>query len=152
MAVYILNNMTIHDRAEYDSYLRAFLGVFRKFDGEILAAQDAPEPVEGAWPYDRTILLRFPSREAAQRWYESPEYRAIAEHRLAGTKSNVVILDGLPSSDSRPGRPARWRVWRQDEHGNRFEVSRGHSEDEARRRAAELESRGHKQGYGVEPE
>jgi len=151
MAVYVLNNMTIHDRAEYDAYLRAFLGVFRKFDGEILAAQDAPEPVEGAWPYDRTILLRFPSREAAQRWYESPEYREIAGHRLRGTKSNVVILDGLPAP-APPDRPARWLVWRQDEHGNRFEVSRGHTEEEARRRAAELESRGHKQWYGVEPE
>ena len=50
MAVYILNNMTIHDRAEYDRYLRAFLGVFRKYQGEILAAVDAPAPVEGEWP------------------------------------------------------------------------------------------------------
>jgi uncharacterized protein (DUF1330 family) len=98
VAVYIVSNMTIHDRAEYDTYLRAFLGVFRRFDGEILAAQDGPEPVEGAWPYDRTILLRFPSREAAQRWYESPEYREIARHRRNGTKSNVVILDGFPSA------------------------------------------------------
>ena len=31
MAVYIVNNMTIHDRAAYDTYLRAFMGVFRKF-------------------------------------------------------------------------------------------------------------------------
>lgn len=96
MAVYIVNNMTIHDRAAYDTYLRAFMGVFRKFDGEVLAAVDAPEPVEGEWPYDRTILLRFPSREDARRWTDSPEYQAIATHRRAGTKSNVVLLDGLP--------------------------------------------------------
>jgi uncharacterized protein (DUF1330 family) len=95
MAVYILNNMTIHDRAEYDSYLRAFMGVFRKFQGEILAAVDAPAPVEGEWPYDRTILLRFPSREEALRWSESPEYREIASHRRNGTRSNVVILEGF---------------------------------------------------------
>lgn len=97
MSVYIINNMTIHDRAEYDTYLRAFMGVFRKFDGEVLAAVDAPSPVEGEWPYDRTILLRFPSREAALRWSESAEYREIARHRWNGTKSNVVMLDGLPA-------------------------------------------------------
>jgi uncharacterized protein (DUF1330 family) len=95
MAVYIINNMTIHDRAEYETYLRAFMGVFRRFDGQVLAAEDAPSPVEGEWPYDRTILLRFPSREAALRWSESPEYRVIARHRLSGTTSNVVILEGL---------------------------------------------------------
>ena len=95
MAVYIINNMTIHDRAEYDTYLRAFMGVFRKFNGDVLAAVDAPSPVEGQWPYDRTILLRFPSREDALRWSESPEYKEIAKHRVNGTKSNVVILEGL---------------------------------------------------------
>ena len=100
MAVYIINNMTIHDRAEYEKYLRAFMGVFRKFKGEVLAAQDAPTPSEGTWPYDRTILLSFPSREEALRWSESPEYREIAKHRLNGTKSNVVILDGLPPRKS----------------------------------------------------
>jgi uncharacterized protein (DUF1330 family) len=94
MPVYIVNNMRIHDRAEYDTYLRAFMSVFRRFEGEVLAAVDAPSPVEGTWPYDRTILLRFPSREEALRWSESPEYREIAKHRLAGTTSNVVILEG----------------------------------------------------------
>lgn len=100
MAVYIINSMTIHDRAEYEKYLGAFMGVFRKFKGEVLAARDAPTPSEGTWPYDRTILLSFPSREEALRWSESPEYREIAKHRLNGTKSNVVILDGLPSRKS----------------------------------------------------
>lgn len=92
MAVYVINNMTIHDRAEYETYLRAFMDVFRKYKGEVLAAQDAPEPREGTWPYDRTILLSFPSREEALRWSESAEYREIAKHRLNGTTSNVVML------------------------------------------------------------
>jgi uncharacterized protein (DUF1330 family) len=98
MAVYIINNMTIHDRAEYDTYVRAFMPVFAKFNGQVLAVQDAPEPAEGAWPYDRTVLLSFPSREDAARWARSPEYREIAKHRRAGTTSNVVILDGLPAA------------------------------------------------------
>jgi uncharacterized protein (DUF1330 family) len=96
MAVYIINNMTIHDRAAYDTYVRAFMPVFRKFNGTVLAVQDAPQPTEGTWPYDRTVLLSFPTREDATRWASSPEYREIAKHRLAGTTSNVVILDGLP--------------------------------------------------------
>ena len=96
MAVYIINNMTIHDRGEYDAYVRAFLPVFQKYTGEILAVTDAPPPLEGQWPYDRTVVLSFPSREEARRWYESPEYQEIAKHRFQGTTSNVVILDGLP--------------------------------------------------------
>ena len=95
MTVYVINNMTIHDRAEYDAYLRAFMPVFRKYEGKVLAAQDRPQPIEGSWPYERTILLSFPSREALDRWSQSPEYQEIAKHRLAGTVSNVVVLEGF---------------------------------------------------------
>ena len=98
MAVYIINNMTIHDRAAYDRYVRAFMDVFARFAGRVLAVQDAPMPVEGTWPYDRTVLLSFPTRDEALRWANSPEYRQIAEDRHAGTTSNVVILDGLTST------------------------------------------------------
>jgi uncharacterized protein (DUF1330 family) len=97
MSVYIINNMTINDREEYDAYLFTFMDVFRSFCGRVLVAQDKPSPLEGAWPHDRTIVLWFPSREEALRWYESPEYQAIVVHRFNGTDSNVVFLDGLGS-------------------------------------------------------
>ncbi|GGN43366.1 hypothetical protein FHR83_001810 [Actinoplanes campanulatus] len=43
----------------------------------------------------------------------------------------------------------RWRVWRQDDNGNRFVVARFTSRAEAEKLAAEMESRGHKQLYWV---
>ena len=44
-----------------------------------------------------------------------------------------------------------WSVWRQDEHGNRFEMARGLGCDAARAAAADFEARGHKQHYWAEP-
>lgn len=98
MTVYIINNMTIHDRDEYKTYSHLFMPVFQKYEGSILAAQSGLVPLEGTWPYDRTVLLSFPSKEAADCWAQSPEYQEIAKHRLAGTFSNVVQLEGLPQS------------------------------------------------------
>jgi catechol 2,3-dioxygenase-like lactoylglutathione lyase family enzyme len=46
----------------------------------------------------------------------------------------------------------RWAVWRQDDHGNRFLISRGHSRTEAERLCLEFEARGHKQTYWASPE
>lgn len=43
-----------------------------------------------------------------------------------------------------------YRVMRQDDNGNRFEVARGLERAEAERLAAEFEARGHKQLYWVE--
>jgi uncharacterized protein (DUF1330 family) len=95
MTVYIINNMTIHDREAYKTYLRAFSPVFERHGGSVLAVQDSPRPMEGAWPYDRTVLLSFPSRQAAEDWIGSPEYVEIARYRKAGTVSNVVMLDAF---------------------------------------------------------
>jgi uncharacterized protein (DUF1330 family) len=92
MSVYIINNMVIHDREEYGKYVRAFLPIFLKYHGEVVALQDNPTALEGAWPYSRTVILRMPSAEKTREWYESPEYQAIAAYRWKSTESNVVIL------------------------------------------------------------
>ena len=97
MPVYIINNMNVRDRDEYKAYLRGFMPVFEQYGGTVLAAQDNPVPAEGEWPYHRTILLSFPSRQLAELWSNSPEYKRIAAHRHAGTTSNVLFLDGLTS-------------------------------------------------------
>jgi hypothetical protein len=44
-----------------------------------------------------------------------------------------------------------WSVWRQDDHGNRFEVRQGLSQADALCLVAEFEARGHKQSYWAEP-
>ncbi|GIH16372.1 SPOR domain-containing protein [Rugosimonospora africana] len=42
-----------------------------------------------------------------------------------------------------------WTVWRQDDNGNQYEVSRHDSRADAESAAATLEARGHKQTYWV---
>jgi len=107
MTVYIINNMTVHDQEEYRKYVKDFMPVFERFGDQILAVQNAPSAVEGTWPFDRTVLLSFPTREAALQWSNSPQYRAIAVHRRAGTTSNVVILDALPPMPAPDDAPAQ---------------------------------------------
>jgi len=102
MAVYIINNMLIHDPEEYRIYERAFMPTFLPYGGEVLAVQDDPKPHEGTWPYSRTVLLRMPSEEQARAWYESPEYQQIAKHRWNATQSNVVILPEFKIPGSKP--------------------------------------------------
>lgn len=56
-------------------------------------------------------------------------------------------MDNLSSLTSQ-----RWRVWRQDDNGNRFLISRNLSEEDAIKPAQHLESRGHKQVYWADCE
>lgn len=94
MTVYIVAQITIHDRAEYGRYEEGFMPVWQKFSGELLAVSEDPVVVEGEWPCTRTVLLRFPTAEEARRWYGSPEYQAIAQHRFRASTGNAVIIEG----------------------------------------------------------
>jgi uncharacterized protein (DUF1330 family) len=98
MAVYIIAQIDIRDRAEYEQYAAGFLEIFARYAGELLVVSENPQVVEGAWPYTRTVLLRFPSAEEARRWYESPEYQALAQHRLRASTANVIVAEGLPGT------------------------------------------------------
>jgi uncharacterized protein (DUF1330 family) len=49
--------------------------------------------VEGEWPWTRTVLLRFPSKEAFDRWYGSPEYQEIARTRWAAATANLILVE-----------------------------------------------------------
>ncbi len=55
-------------------------------------------------------------------------------------------------SDPSPASEPTWAVHRQDDNGNRYVVQTGLTREAAEQLAAELEARGHKQVYWVEPE
>ena len=93
MSVYIIAQISIHDRDGYCRYEEGFMDVFAQFTGELLAVSENPTVVEGAWPCTRTVLMRFPSAEEARRWYTSPEYQAIAQHRFRASTGNAVVVE-----------------------------------------------------------
>ena len=93
MSVYVIAQISIHDRDEYRRYEAGFMDVFAQFAGELLAVSEDPAVVEGQWPCTRTVLMRFPSAEEARRWYSSPEYQAIAQHRFRASTGNAVLVE-----------------------------------------------------------
>ncbi|HEU4429840.1 MAG TPA: DUF1330 domain-containing protein [Myxococcota bacterium] len=95
MPVYIVAELTIDDRAEYARYEAGFMEIFQRYRGELLAVDEAPRVIEGEWKHTRTVLLRFPDQAEAERWYRSPEYQAIAQHRWRASRANVALLKGI---------------------------------------------------------
>jgi Domain of unknown function (DUF1330) len=51
--------------------------------------------LEGQWQNPRTVIIEFPTREAAEAWYKSPDYQKIIDLRLKSTCGNLIILDGM---------------------------------------------------------
>jgi uncharacterized protein (DUF1330 family) len=95
MAAYLIGQVTVHDSAEFEKYVAGFMEVTAPFEGRPLVATDDFEVLEGSWPRTRTVVLEFPSMEHAKRWYESPGYQAIAQHRFKSSTSNLILAGGF---------------------------------------------------------
>ena len=95
VTVYAIAQLSIHDRVRYDRYMAAFMPVFARYGGRLLAADEHPGVVEGQWSGDRVVLLEFPDRDTYMAWANSPEYQEIAKDRLAAAQTVVLLVRGL---------------------------------------------------------
>ena len=95
MTAYIVAQLKFKDLDAYRRYQQAFPAVFAKFDGRLLAADEAPRVLEGEWSGDKIVILAFPDEAEARRFQDDPEYQAIASDRKAGADAIVVLLSGV---------------------------------------------------------
>ena len=51
--------------------------------------------LEGEWDYPRTAIIHFEDEAEAKRWYESPEYKAAAQHRFTSATNNLILAKGI---------------------------------------------------------
>lgn len=93
--VYLTANITINDRDRYSDYEAGFADIFLKFQGQVLAVDDAATTMEGEQVWTRHVILRFPDRAAAMAWYESPEYQELASIRFEASDASVFLIEGL---------------------------------------------------------
>ena len=95
MTCYLIAQINVRDREGYRKYLEGFDQVFKDYKGIVMAADNQPEVLEGEWPYQRTVLIRFRDMEEARRWYTSPQYQSLARQRQGVSDSNIVLVRGM---------------------------------------------------------
>ena len=97
--VYMIANLVPHDDlTEYRLYEKGFFPMLKKHGGSFLTFDDNIKHMEGTEPRPgRIIIFQFPSEEAAEAWYNDPEYQALSEHRRAGAElKSLTMVHGLP--------------------------------------------------------
>jgi uncharacterized protein (DUF1330 family) len=92
MASYLVANYHITNPEGYAAYLAAVGPTIAAHGGKILVAGADSTAVEGN-PGPVTVVLEFPTREALEGWYESPEYSEIINLRTDNTEGLLVFAD-----------------------------------------------------------
>ena len=80
-----------------EDYRRISCGVFKKFSGRLLSADESPDVQEGGWDRDKVVLMSFPDEAAYRAWAGSPEYQEISKDRKAGATAIVLLVKGFGS-------------------------------------------------------
>lgn len=91
---YILAEIAVANPEPYQDYLAAVTPMVGKLGGAYLVRGGRSERREGAAPAGRLVLLEFASFDAAQAFYDSPEYQAILPMRTANATSRVIVMEG----------------------------------------------------------
>lgn len=94
MAAYIIATYDVTDPAGFSAYGPAVGPTFAGHEMEVLVLDSDTTSVEGETP-KTTVVLKFPSQEAARAWYDSPEYSAIKHLRTDNSEGRMVLAEGF---------------------------------------------------------
>jgi uncharacterized protein (DUF1330 family) len=107
MVAYIVAHVDVHDPERYKEYSSRVAPTVVAHGGWFVGrapSGDDIEVLEGDIKPARSVLIGFPDRAAARRWFDSPEYQAAAAIRRGVSDGSIWIVDEVPAT---PGVPTR---------------------------------------------
>lgn len=93
MKAYWVAHVSIDDLETYKKYVAANAEPFAKYGARFLVRAGDYEIREGSVK-PRTVVIEFPSIEAARACYDSPEYQAAKAIRDPISQGDLVIIEG----------------------------------------------------------
>lgn len=90
---YVIFQEEITDLERYlNEYLPPAAETVEDHGGRVLVNTTDPDVIEGEWDHSRTVVVEFPSVEAAHEWYTDPAYEEVKPIRHEASEyANAVI-------------------------------------------------------------
>ena len=88
----------VDDWESFDRYRSRVMPTLEPFGARFLVRGGAFTVVEGEMPFERVAVLEFPSRGAAEAWYQSDAYQAVLPLRLAAARCQFLIVDTVETA------------------------------------------------------
>jgi uncharacterized protein (DUF1330 family) len=95
MTYVIVTIKQVKDKDAFQRYAQLVKPLIERHGGRYLAIDHDPEIRDGQWSFIRTVVVGFPSVDAAHAWYDSPQYREIIPMRRRGIDANIVMVRDL---------------------------------------------------------
>ncbi len=94
-SAYIIASVTVTNPEQYEDYRRLSTQAMQVHGAEVCVRGGRVEVLEGDWNPGRTVVLKFPTMEAARAFYESAEYQQAKTARLGAAVMRMVCVEGI---------------------------------------------------------
>jgi uncharacterized protein (DUF1330 family) len=94
MSAYLVATGTVKNPEAYQEYRVLAAAAIDQYGGRFIARGGKSEVLEGSFPGPRVVIVEFPSFDRAKEFFDSPEYQAARQKRLAVADLNLVIVEG----------------------------------------------------------
>ena len=95
MAAYVIYQGEVLDAERYNEYKTKAAASIIAAGGRYLVRGGDVEVLEGEAPAGRTVVLEFPTLQAALDWYRSDEYTEIRQIREGAAVARMYVVDGV---------------------------------------------------------
>ncbi|WP_163832783.1 DUF1330 domain-containing protein [Spartinivicinus ruber] len=96
MSAYCLfQNLNITNSDKMQEYAEKVKPITESFGGEYVVMSGSTEVKEGDWSPMLPVIIKFPSIDAANEWYNSEEYAPLKELRESAGEFSAVFMNGV---------------------------------------------------------
>ena len=95
MPALIIGQIRVIDPARFEQYRAAVPAVIAQYGGRYLVRGGGVTALEGTHDGRRQVVIEFPSREAAERFWHSPEYAAARRLREGAAEVVALLVPGV---------------------------------------------------------
>jgi uncharacterized protein (DUF1330 family) len=95
VSAYVIYQGDILDQARYDEYKVKSAASIIAAGGKYVVRGGDVEVLEGEPPSGRTVVLEFPTRQAAIDWYRGDEYTEARKMREGAAIARMYVVDGF---------------------------------------------------------
>lgn len=94
-AYFIVDQLEVTDPETMKTYGAGVGETVKNAGGKMIVRGGDFTVVEGDYQPRRLIIIEFPDMAALKGWYDDPAYEALKRMRLASSRANAVMVDGV---------------------------------------------------------
>jgi uncharacterized protein (DUF1330 family) len=95
MSGYIIAHVQVTNPVQYEEYKKWSTAAMKTAGAEVCVRGGQVQVLEGDWAPERIVVLKFATFEAAQAFYELPEYLQARKARAGAAIMRMVAVQGV---------------------------------------------------------